>query len=239
MKNKSSNVSKLTIVLSFIIITVVFLYNFISSDYFFTKNINIYGNKNIKTEEIKKTLGLENNKNIFMYNVFSMKEKLLENNYIKNAKISIKLPDTININIDERQSFAILTNEKDYYVIDEFGEIIEKIDEIKKDSYNVLVIHAEYDIIEGKMEYEDFENNEKIPFIIECIKSENLENKIKNIIINKNINIKTKDNLQITLSYNNISYNLSMISAILVDLQSQNKKGGFLDLTNGYALYKP
>ena len=103
-----------------------------------------------------------------------------------------------------------------------------------------MVIQADYDIIEDKLVYENLENDKNIPYLIKCIKNENLAKQIKTIKLDTNqINMITKDDLEIILTNNNIGYNLSMISAVLVDIQSDNKKGGYLDLTNGYALYKP
>ena len=239
-KTKNTNVSKVTIILSLSIMGIIFIYTIINSNYFYSKNINISGNKNISNEEIIDFLNIKKDKNIFMYSISSMEEKLLNNNYIKDVKIERKIPDTINIKLQERDIFAILSNGKVNYLVDEEGEIIEKIDEIKKDSYNILVIQADYDIIEDKLVYENLENDKNIPYLIKCIKNENLAKQIKTIKLDTNqINMITKDDLEIILTNNNIGYNLSMISAVLVDIQSDNKKGGYLDLTNGYALYKP
>ncbi len=239
-KTKNTNVSKVTIILSLSIMGIIFIYTIINSNYFYSKNINISGNKNISNEEIIDFLNIKKDKNIFMYSISSMEEKLLSNNYIKDVKIERKIPDTINIKLQERDIFAILSNGKFNYLVDEEGEIIEKIDEIKKDSHNILVIQADYDIIEDKLVYENLENDKNIPYLIKCIKNENLAKQIKTIKLDTNqINMITKDDLEIILNNNNIGYNLSMISAVLVDIQSDNKKGGYLDLTNGYALYKP
>lgn len=239
-KTKNTNVSKVTIILSLSIMGIIFIYTIINSNYFYSKNINISGNKNISNEEIIDFLNIKKDKNIFMYSISSMEEKLLSNNYIKDVKIERKIPDTINIKLQERDIFAILSNGKFNYLVDEEGEIIEKIDEIKKDSHNILVIQADYDIIEDKLVYENLENDKNIPYLIKCIKNENLAKQIKTIKLDTNqINMITKDDLEIILTNNNIGYNLSMISAVLVDIQSDNKKGGYLDLTNGYALYKP
>lgn len=239
-KTKNTNVSKVTIILSLSIMGIIFIYTIINSNYFYSKNINISGNKNISNEEIIDFLNIKKDKNIFMYSISSMEEKLLNNNYIKDVKIERKIPDTINIKLQERDIFAILSNGKFNYLVDEEGEIIEKIDEIKKDSHNILVIQADYDIIEDKLVYENLENDKNIPYLIKCIKNENLAKQIKTIKLDTNqINMITKDDLEIILTNNNIGYNLSMISAVLVDIQSDNKKGGYLDLTNGYALYKP
>ena len=91
-KTKNTNVSKVTIILSLSIMGIIFIYTIINSNYFYSKNINISGNKNISNEEIIDFLNIKKDKNIFMYSISSMEEKLLSNNYIKDVKIERKIP---------------------------------------------------------------------------------------------------------------------------------------------------
>lgn len=237
-KNNKKNFSKITIIFSLLTMGLIFLFTIFTGEYFYSKNTIIIGNNEIKEEKILSDLNISDNKNIFMYSIKDMKEKLLKNPYIKSVDIKRKLPNTFIVEIEEKIVSAVITNDESKFYIDKYGEIVEKTE---KNDTNVLVIKAQYDIIKGNINYEKLEYSEKIPYIIECIYNENLQNKINFIDLKEKDTIKiiTKDDLEIFLSSdNNISYNISMISSILVDLQSQNKKSGTLDLRNGYALYK-
>lgn len=69
-----------------------------------------------------------------------------------------------------------------------------------------------------------------------------MSRKIESIKINKNkMYMKTDDNTNIVLKIDeDIEYNINRLKAILVDLKSNNKKGGNIDLTSKeQAIYSP
>lgn len=69
-----------------------------------------------------------------------------------------------------------------------------------------------------------------------------MSRKVESIKINKNkMYMKTDDNTNIVLKIDeDIEYNINRLKAILVDLKSNNKKGGNIDLTSKeQAIYSP
>ena len=88
-KNKKRiNTSKVVIIFSLILIVVIVLYTSLNSGIFNSDNIEIEGNKYVESEYIIKALEVNNNKNIFRYNIKDMEEILLNNKYIKNSDSS-------------------------------------------------------------------------------------------------------------------------------------------------------
>ena len=116
-KNKKRiNTSKVVIIFSLILIVVIVLYTSLNSGIFNSDNIEIEGNKYVESEYIIKALEVNNNKNIFRYNIKDMEEILLNNKYIDKVEIKRLLPNTLKVSIIEKE------------------KILEKCKEIKPDA---------------------------------------------------------------------------------------------------------
>lgn len=127
---------KLIIITILIIIsgTIAYLLN---SETFFLKNIEIIGNSQLTTEEIINQSGITKGKSIFTELNVVAKVKLKQNGYIKDAEIRKKLPDTIIIEVEERQKeFQIKTEEDVYIDIDEQGYIVD----VTPEKQNLILI---------------------------------------------------------------------------------------------------
>jgi len=118
-KNKKRiNTSKVVIIFSLILIVVIVLYTSLNSGIFNSDNIEIEGNKYVESEYIIKALEVNNNKNIFSYNIKDMEEILLNNKYIDKVEIKRLLPNTLKVSIIEKEIVANLYNEEIYCYID-------------------------------------------------------------------------------------------------------------------------
>ena len=112
-KNKKRiNTSKVVIIFSLILIVVIVLYTSLNSGIFNSDNIEIEGNKYVESEYIIKALEVNNNKNIFRYNIKDMEEILLNNKYIDKVEIKRLLPNTLKVSIIEKEIVANLYNEE-------------------------------------------------------------------------------------------------------------------------------
>ena len=115
-KNKKRiNTSKVVIIFSLILIVVIVLYTSLNSGIFNSDNIEIEGNKYVESEYIIKALEVNNNKNIFRYNIKDMEEILLNNKYIDKVEIKRLLPNTLKVSIIEKEIVANLYNEEIYF----------------------------------------------------------------------------------------------------------------------------
>ena len=243
-KNKKRiNTSKVVIIFSLILIVVIVLYTSLNSGILNSDNIEIEGNKYVESEYIIKALEVNNNKNIFRYNIKDMEEILLNNKYIDKVEIKRLLPNTLKVSIIEKEIVANLYNEEIYCYIDKEGNFIDEIDENNKDN-EVITVHIDYNKTDSQeIKFKNEENKKRLLYLLEYIKEEGIYKKIDNIDMTKpnSINMSTKEDINILLnSDEELKYNISRLAMILADLQNKKQKGGEIDLSTGkYALYRP
>ena len=243
-KNKKRiNTSKVVIIFSLILIVVIVLYTSLNSGIFNSDNIEIEGNKYVESEYIIKALEVNNNKNIFRYNIKDMEEILLNNKYIDKVEIKRLLPNILKVSIIEKEIVANLYNEEIYCYIDKEGNFVDEIDENNKDN-EVITVHIDYNKTDSQeIKFKNEENKKRLLYLLEYIKEEGIYKKIDNIDMTKpnSINMSTKEDINILLnSDEELKYNISRLAMILADLQNKKQKGGEIDLSTGkYALYRP
>lgn len=240
---KKINRSKIVIIFSFLLIVIIALYTVLNSDMLNSKNIQIKGNKYVKSDDIIKILDVKDDKNIFRYNIKSMETILLSNKYIDKVKIKRILPNTLNINIIEKQIIANLYNEKEYSYIDSDGNFIDKVNEYNKDK-NIVTVYIDYELTNKQdIIFKNEEDRKNLLYLLKYIRKESIYKKIDSIDMTKNktLNMYTKDDTTILLNINkDLEYNISRLGMILSDLQNKKQKGGEIDLSVGkYALYRP
>lgn len=100
------------------------LYLFLSSSVFDIQEITVENSSYYTNEQIISIAGAKTGGNIFASRTSKMKDKLLLDPYIKNAKVSRRLPGKININVQERVEAAYLTYREDYIIIDNEGIVL-------------------------------------------------------------------------------------------------------------------
>ncbi|GAA0091551.1 hypothetical protein UT300009_15790 [Paraclostridium bifermentans] len=227
---------------AFILLVILFIYICISSSIFELKQIDVDGNSKITKSDIIKIGDIETGKNIFKYNLNDVEKKLLVNPYIKYVKVSRKFPDKLVITIKENSEYAIIKEGASYIYIGGNGLILSEQKDIK--NKNIPLVSG-IEIKNKKLNTKIKINSDKSNYIIlaiDTLKKNNMSRKIESIKINKNkMYMKTDDNTNIVLKIDeDIEYNINRLKAILVDLKSNNKKGGNIDLTSKeQAIYSP
>lgn len=227
---------------AFILLVILFIYTCISSSIFELKQIDVDGNSKITKSDIIKIGDIETGKNIFKYNLNDVEKKLLVNPYIKYVKVSRKFPDKLVITIKENSEYAIIKEGASYIYIGENGLVLSEQKDIK--NKNIPLVSG-IEIKNKKLNTKIKINSDKSNYIIlaiDTLKKNNMSRKIESIKINKNkMYMKTDDNTNIVLKIDeDIEYNINRLKPILVDLKSNNKKGGNIDLTSKeQAIYSP
>ncbi|MCY6370353.1 cell division protein FtsQ/DivIB [Clostridium ganghwense] len=94
--------------------------------YFNIKDIQISNNRNISSEEIKKLSQINLGENIFYLNLKKSRTSILSNPYILNVEIKRKLPNKINIHVEERTAVFYVNKDNKYWVIDKNGIVLEE-----------------------------------------------------------------------------------------------------------------
>lgn len=210
----------------FIFIIIILLFFGVSKlirqiDFFNLKKINITGNKNLKKEFILEGSKVHMGQNIFDINLLKVKNRLKNNPYIKEIKVSRKLPDIINIDIVEKEEiFQMLQSDKKYIVLDEDGIILNIVNNPTKDATIVKGVKFKQKInkdsigknivkfIKYKRAEEFFRTNGQIK----------LSKRLKEIVINEDhmIRMVLKNNKVIEFgSLKNSSYKLRLLNETL------------------------
>lgn len=227
---------------AFILLVILFIYICISSSIFELKQIDVDGNSKITKSDIIKIGDIETGKNIFKYNLNDVEKKLLVNPYIKYVKVSRKFPDKLVITIKENSEYAIIKEGASYIYIGENGLVLSEKKDIKNKNIPLVSgIEIKNKKLNTKIKINSYKSNDII-LAIDTLKNNNMSRKIESIKINKNkMYMKTDDNTNIVLKIDeDIEYNINRLKAILVDLKSNNKKGGNIDLTSKeQAIYSP
>ena len=252
------------IVLVFILMLSFCICIIVKSDLFDVKKIDVIGNKRVTKSNIMKELNINLNENIFAYNFKDMKNKLIKNPYIENVEIKRKLPNKIIISLKEKEIFdgvnyvinieargtsgpaiifAVLKDEDNYCYIDKKGNLLEELrgsNESKKD----LIVDVDYSVDDNKsIKFKNYKTKENVFKTLNYLKEEGIYRKINYVNLKKESNIEmlTRSNIKILLSNDdNLDYNISRVSKILIDLQNKNTNGGTINLNYGkLAVYSP
>lgn len=197
--------------------------------YFNIKDIKVLNNRNIGSEEIKKLSQINLGENIFYLNLRKSRTGILSNPYILKADIKRKLPNKINIHVEERTAVFYVKQNNKYLVIDENGIVLEE-----KNSINGMKL-IKLEGFEGKNykigEVLDNSNARKIQMINDITK---LIKSLKNGTPEPSI-VDIKDLTDIKLYYGNMMVKLGTSDElqekinkainILVDNKLIDKKG--------------
>lgn len=89
------------------------------------KNIEINGLETLEKADIIRQIKLDKTTNILSFNNFIVKRRLKNNYYIESVKLTKKLPDTVTIDITERQIVGYVPYINDYMYIDENGMVVD------------------------------------------------------------------------------------------------------------------
>ncbi|MCI7300272.1 MAG: FtsQ-type POTRA domain-containing protein [Clostridiales Family XIII bacterium] len=124
-KKRKRKKKRYVLKLLLLILICVGLYFFLRSSIFNIKTINVAESTHFTAEQIQEMAGLKTGMNLFSFKGGTCADKLEENPFIREAKIKRKLPDTVTIELAERQELAILAKDKEYVVIDGEGVVLQ------------------------------------------------------------------------------------------------------------------
>lgn len=186
-RKKRSKIIKriIKIVLLFGIVIGTFVFAMVSP-IFYIKNIQVMNHEQVNTDTIISLSELKTEENIFRFSSSIVAKKIKENAYIKDVKIHRKLPNTIQIEVEERKHSYSVDFLGKYAYIDTQGYILE-IGEDSKQKPILQGIETPEEQVEGgkRLNKEDLEKLEDVIKIINATKEYELENKVTSIDISK------------------------------------------------------
>lgn len=240
-KNKKiKNVLKVLLLLAIIVGGITFA---LVSPIFNIKEIQVLNNEYVSAETIISLSELKTEENIFRFLGFKSIENIKTNSYIENVKIHRKLPNTVQIEVEERKHNFSVDFLGQYAYINNQGYILEISEDSKAKPVIQGISTKEEDVIVGKrLGIEDLEKLEDIIKIMDITKEYGLDTKITSIdISNKNeysIYL-AEEQKKVYLGDNtNLSNKILYVNAIIN--QEKGKSGQIFangDLNNGFKVY--
>lgn len=193
---------------------------YIKTDYFALRNIECSGNKNLSNEEILSNLGIKLGDNLLNHSADNIKHTIETNPEIKTADVKIILPNTLSIKITEKIPAAIWWKNREFYLIDQEGTIIKKIDSTETGNNKdfLVVIGADANLM--------FLQTQKI------LKNSNIYKQIYSIqlIGKRRWNLLLHNGTIIKLPDNNMPKALEILDDLLKNKNINNQLVHFIDL---------
>ena len=156
----------------------------LTSPIFNIKDIKVLNNSQISTDTIISLSELKYDENIFKFYSKNVIEKIKENPYIENVKIHRKLPNTIEIDIEERVPKYSVDYMGKYAYINNQGYLLEISEDSKKLPIILGVSTAEENIVPGnRLNNDDLTKLEDVIKIMNSAKENNLDTKVTSIDI--------------------------------------------------------
>lgn len=179
-KKNKYNVKLITFVSCFLLVIASVIFA-LTAPIFNIAKIEVTGNSKVQTENIKSLSGLKIGENIFKFNS-SVISNIKENAYIENVEVKRALPDTVKIEVTEREVKYQVNLINSYVYIDKYGYILENSAE-KKDVPTIVGLKITEDDLmkKSRLEGKDIETLNKILKITEAAKIINIDNIITEI----------------------------------------------------------
>lgn len=220
----------------FLFVLIILIFILLYAPFMQVKSINCYGNNLIKTEDIISSSQICKGNNIFRINKSKAISLIKENPYIKDVKISRKLPSTININIEECRVSAYIKNGNKYIYLNDECKILEVSDNKPKDMVplvtGVNVVKCDVN------ELVEFKNQGQLICINEilAVVKESKFNGMVTLIDVKDTEkskICVNDILDIVIGKcENLEYKINFMAVGAYDSLGENQSG-ILDVSNG------
>lgn len=179
-KKNKYNVKLITFVSCFLLVIASVIFA-LTAPIFNIAKIEVTGNSKVQEENIKSLSGLKIGENIFKFNS-SVISNIKENAYIENVEVKRALPDTVKIEVTEREVKYQINLINSYVYIDKYGYILENSAEKKAVPTIVGLKITEDDLMKKtRLEGKDIETLNKILKITEAAKIINIDNIITEI----------------------------------------------------------
>jgi cell division protein FtsQ len=235
VKTRTKSKSHIGLALFFFILVIIGVgVGFLLTPTFNTNLVMATDGINVTKDELLNKANIQLGTNIFKINTWKIEEEILKIPYIKDVKVSRKLPDTIAINYKEREPYLLVKYLESYLIMDMHGYILELVENKELDFPIIYGIDIK-DITPGlalldnnKLKYDN------IVLLLETMKKNNFNNKIDEI------NYEDFDNIKLVMGdidvdfgkiEKDINIKISYMQEVLKNIEG---KKGRLDLSGNY-----
>lgn len=210
MKNKTVRKT-----LFFIFFIIIILYIIFSSSLFRIKEISVYGNNKIKSDEIKNFASLNGNENYFRLRENSIEEKIYNTGKFERVEVIKNFPNNIEINVTERKPACLLKVKDGFIIIDRFGVILDKT---REKDYNLKVLKVSNDRYEYNpgTNIRDYIEEDKKELVDKIFTANNIYKYNEIDIFGKEANLVLANNILVKFgSFKDVDYKLKVIDEIV------------------------
>lgn len=137
-------------------IFIIFILVFVNSSIFNIKNIKVKGNEFLSEEYILKELNGIYHKNLLFYSIDKELVSLKDNKYVNNIRYEKKLPNTLNVYIEETEIDYYIYHNNEYYMFDKKSKLIDIIDYKQEfDIPEIIKVKIDNDIKIGQVLFKE------------------------------------------------------------------------------------
>lgn len=201
--------------------------------------VNINELVKIEEKEILEKANFELGKNIFLQRYFKAEKEILSIKAVKDVDITLKLPDHVNIEIEERKETYQINLDNQYIIIDEQGFLIKRIEE-KINIPEIIGVKASFEN-DIRLDAEELTKLENINKIYNTTKILNIDGLISGIELkNKGFSINFASSKKVAHfeNTNNLMNSMQFVREILC-LDENKKKSGDIYATEEGARFSP
>ena len=204
------------------------------------KNIEINGLETLEKADIIRQIKLDKTTNILSFNNFIVKRRLKNNYYIESVKLTKKLPDTVTIDITERQIVGYVPYINDYMYIDESGMVVDIKSSYTEPLPIIYGLNFDSFTIGKKLKTDNDEAFSIVMEITNAIKDkEDLKNKIKIDISNLEDIHLYMENLDIILgNREGLNIKINTLNEIVKNFKPEEKGFLYIDDINKPPIFK-
>ena len=236
IKRRKRRLKRLSM-LAIILVTAIIFFIY-KSPIFNVNKIIFTGVEAVNEDELQNSLKDYIGKNIFILNKKEIREKILENPYIKEVEVNKKGINTLEILIEEGKVVYYIEQEGGYKAITNDGFYVEKLETLEvKDMVKVVGVKDN-----GKNIGEKIIDDENIINILNefnpILKSEHSEFRVEKLDLTDVLNIKGYIN-EIEILFGDYEDLLGKMNKVLNILEQSKMKKGYIDVSfNGPAVIK-
>lgn len=211
-------------------ISIIAIYSFLSSPIFYVHSLKFNGLQYMEESDLEKEFVDYIKTNLWVIDKKILRQKLLNNNYIKEVNIKKKFPDKLIFNIVERVPLAKINNNGYFIVFSEDGLILEQ-GSIKTRFKVPLIKGTGYSFQGDKIIFSD-----ELSKIVQALTA--MERQTREMLWE--INLKNKNDIRVDLaqripvyigSGDNISKKFMVLESIIKKISAEKLKVEYIDLS--------
>lgn len=231
---------KLFVFISLITGAIIFA---LTSPIFNIREIKVFNNSQVPADTIISLSELKTEENIFKFYGGNIINKIKENPYIENVKVHRKLPNIVEINIEERIAQYSVEYIGKYAYVNTQGYILEISEDSKEYPIIQGITTTEGDIIQGnRLNNEDLSRLEDVIKIMSAARENGLDVKVTTIdISNKNeYSIYLEEEKKKVYLGDNTNLSNKMLYVVAIIEQEKEREGDIFingDLNNKFQPY--